>query len=371
MPQHTHSKIKTFSSSSHAEQPEPRQRSEAEKQAGKQQISASLPLILSVCLSGRQAYKRTYLGKPPAASLLRCVLSPHTPSLSLSPLVCVCARLSVCWWERASEREGQSEREAAHTRIFRRQCVKTEGRSNSHTLACSPSLAPPFLAISPSLALVFCLRHTILNVLALFCQQANPPPAPIRQHPPPKHWIQSSFYLEVLFPLSLPLSLHSLTCTHIHTTLYTQSPAIGRGRERQRESKQARGRHLSSLLRALQVPKMAENKQEPRQVQKPGRRDGQTRQTVRERESCERERRRESETETGQTGGSQMAGWEHSVEREVEGKMEALKGYSCHFEWRFNKVWGLMCAKLQDKLSKWMQHRQRRPDFMPLLWFKL
>lgn len=76
----------------------------------------------------------------------------------------------------------------------------------------------------------------------------------------------------------------------------------------------------------LQVPKMAENKQEPRQLQKPrahecGRTDG-LRVGEREEETAATGDRQE-----GPTGRSQME--DGSKTSEVEGSMEALKGRSC------------------------------------------
>lgn len=144
--------------------------------------------------------------------------------------------------------------------------------SHSNLLALPHSL-PLFLLSLLSLQFLP-LTHDSECFCSFFPASESPPCTPLTT--PPPHTESNLLFIWKCCSLSPSLPPHTLTCTHIHTTLYTQSPAIGRGRERQRESKQARGRHLSSLLRALQVPKMAENKQEPRQLKKPGHKDGQT-----------------------------------------------------------------------------------------------
>lgn len=57
---------------------------------------------------------------------------------------------------------------------------------------------------------------------------------------------------------------------HTLYSTYTKPDDSKEGRESRNEgeNERVRGRHLSSLLRALPVPKMAENKQEPCQQKK-------------------------------------------------------------------------------------------------------
>ncbi len=83
---------------------------------------------------------------------------------------------------------------------------------------------------------------------------------------------------------------------------------------------------------------MAENKQEPRQLKKPGHKDGQTdTQTGSERRVSERdgEKVRQGEDKLA------VAKWRMGAlceTSEVEGKMEALKGYSSDLAPHFDKV---------------------------------
>lgn len=70
------------------------------------------------------------------------------------------------------------------------------------------------------------------------------------------------------------------------------------------------------MLRALQVPKMAENKQEPRQLKKPGHEDRQT--------ERQRDRQRGSERGAGRGDGEKV--------RRREDKLAVVK-------WRMGALW--------------------------------
>lgn len=165
------------------------------------------------------------------------------PSHSLSPPRSQCMRTSECVSGRGRESE-QAQGEATHTDTHMQAAVcedrGQERFSHSNLLALSHS--------------------TFSTQFLVFFLFFYPPPFsnPSAESNLPFIWKCCSLSLD----------------TYTQYFIYTKPS--DREREGEWESKQARGRHLSSLLRELQVPKMAENKQEPRQLTKPVYGDGQT-----------------------------------------------------------------------------------------------
>ena len=153
------------------------------KQKNKQENNRIQPLFLLFSLSVSQEGKHTRERTSENLLLHLCcdVFSPLT--LPLSPSVCVCARLSVC--EGRGRAQGEAVHRHTHAHTYRQQCVKTEGRSDSHTRTCLLSFThSPFLALRLSflsLAPVFASETRFLVFLLsffLFSKQVNFPPAP-------------------------------------------------------------------------------------------------------------------------------------------------------------------------------------------------
>lgn len=135
------------------------------KRKNKQENNRFQPLFLLFSLSVSQQGKHTRERTSENLLLHLCcdVFFPLTLplSLSLSPFG-LCMRTSECVRERERERERVSGgRGGAHTHAhtYRQQCVKTEGRSDSHTRTCLLSLAhsPLFLLSLLSHSSFFCL----------------------------------------------------------------------------------------------------------------------------------------------------------------------------------------------------------------------